>query len=283
MGNIIANKVKLNRLEAKLDVTNNQLNAGLFPEDGASSMTDSKAFQLGEQITSLVNEINTIKQTTPQYFYDPKSNQVIVEYQKNSGGIGVPVSNQNASLSSSGSSQSTIESALDYDLYKDESCFNSNALTNQQRSGYIQSYKTQSPIDEELTVRYPKTSIKQEKMNNLSNIDPHELNPFQIKEIFNSLWVHVRMPPNFGYTSAALLNNSFFGFQHAFLRHWKQWTQYVPGLSDVLTQLASIQKYLKLISDARDAAHTGAAINKFEEYLRNLEQADLESNIIYSF
>lgn len=278
MGNKIANQVKINGLEAKLEAANNQLNAGLFPEDaGASPMTTGEALQLGKQITSLVNEINSLKQTAPQYFYDPKSNQIVVEYPKNSGGIGVPVPNQKAGSSSMSSNQSTMESALSYDFYKDESCFKSNALTNQQRSGYIQSYKSQSSNSLNLTQRHYNTSIKKDKMDNLSNEDPHKLKKSQIEEIFNSLWIHVRMPSNFGYTSAALLNNSFHGFQHTLLRHWDQWTQYVPGLSAIITQLASIQVYLDQIRNAQDAAQSGAAVNAFEQYLRNLAPAELTS------
>lgn len=74
MGAKIGNQIKLNRLEAARNVKMEQVNSALF--DGVD-LKDGQVNALGEQINSLTGQIHTIRHGTPQYWFDPKSQQIV--------------------------------------------------------------------------------------------------------------------------------------------------------------------------------------------------------------
>ena len=97
------NNYKINNLEAARAAKTEQLNAGLFAEEagsgggggGGASMSSGQLASLGDQINVLTSQIDALKVNTPQYFWDPKTKQVVVEYPNASGGGPViPVPNQ---------------------------------------------------------------------------------------------------------------------------------------------------------------------------------------------
>ena len=91
-GGQIATQVKLNSLESARAAKNDQLTAGMFPEKGTNGMTTGELTSLGQQINALTSEINVIRHGTPQYWWDPKTKQVVVETTSSSGNL-VVVSN----------------------------------------------------------------------------------------------------------------------------------------------------------------------------------------------
>ena len=89
--NIIKN-AKVNNLEAIRAAKTEQLNTGL---SGGASMSSGKAALLGDQINALTSQIDALKVNTPQYFWDRKTKQFVVEYPNAiGGGPVIPIPNK---------------------------------------------------------------------------------------------------------------------------------------------------------------------------------------------
>lgn len=103
IGAKVANQVKVNSLEAARAAKNEQLNAAMFGEEvgkgggggGGSALSSGDVIKLGNEINSLTNQINNLR--GPQYFYDPKTNSVVVENAGAGGGNASFVPNQGTS------------------------------------------------------------------------------------------------------------------------------------------------------------------------------------------
>lgn len=61
----------------------------MFPEDGGSAGSSGYVNSLGKDINALFSDINNIQHGTPQYWYDPKSKQMVVEYPNGTGNVPV--------------------------------------------------------------------------------------------------------------------------------------------------------------------------------------------------
>lgn len=76
LANAVATQVRLSNLQAARAAKMGQIDAALF---GEAQMTSAEATALGNQINALTAQINIIEHGTPQYYFDVKSGQVVVE------------------------------------------------------------------------------------------------------------------------------------------------------------------------------------------------------------
>lgn len=243
----------------------------MFPEKGgANAMTSGQLTSLGQQINALTGEISAIRHGTPQYWFDTKSNQVVV--QQTTGGVNVVI--VNVSTEDIGSSRQ--ENGLQADCYAGEIEV---ALSPEKRKEKKSNYVQQKARTETLGQEYPNTTTITDKdweelKDNLGrDNDPRKnLTKKMLELLARSMWQHVQMPQEFGYTGAILTNDAFQGLMHTFIRHWDQWLKYIPSLSHLMEKLPEhIRQLLQKVRDANNKKDSGNAINKLNESINNLQ------------
>lgn len=95
-------------------------------------------------------------------------------------------------------------------------------------------------------------------------------------------WLHLRMPSEFTYTGAALLNNVSQGLLHTFIRHWDQWETVIPEIRTLLQgELAPIQQFLQQIQSARTSVTARNAAQNLQRFLSSCCDEGLLSKFFF--
>jgi hypothetical protein len=167
------------------------------------------------------------------------------------------------------------ETGIQADIYVDTEVVQ--ALTPQQRSARVNSYQNQQPGTRPLlcsNVRYMTDADYNRMIQDRGDAPQPNISRQETELIASTHLLHLRMPPQFGYTGAGHLNNAYYGLLHTFVRHSDQWLGYIPELQQIMNRLSPIRTQLDNVRLAANAAASTAAINALNVAINQLAYND---------
>uniref|UniRef100_A0AC34F3K3 Uncharacterized protein n=1 Tax=Panagrolaimus sp. ES5 TaxID=591445 RepID=A0AC34F3K3_9BILA len=146
--------------------------------------------------------------------------------------------------------------------------------TPEKKLDLLQTCKNQTP-EKALKSDYPTIKVISEKTANQrrANFQKSPTNKEIREEFLANVWVHVKMPSEFSYSGAIMLNCARQGLLHSILRHFDDWAKIIPGFQSGIN--SDIQKQINQIGSAKTPSESRKLLDEFDSVFSGLEDASL--------